>query len=187
MEAGVATDAGRPGPRLRILYLTQYFPPEVGAAPARAAHFARALVRAGHRVTVITGLPNHPSGVLQRDFRPGTIEDMEGVRVRRAWLYATPRKTPLTRLGNHLSFAWSALGAAWREGPCDLVIVSVPPLFVGTSAWLVSRMRRAPLVVDVRDDWPRAAIALGEMRPGFVASVLDSQAGFLYRRAARVI
>ena len=54
---------------MRVLFVTQYFPPETGAAPARALHFARALERAGHEVRVVTGLPNHPSGVVQPAYR----------------------------------------------------------------------------------------------------------------------
>ncbi len=179
--------AGENPAPLRILFLTQYYPPEVGAAPARAAHFSRSLVRAGHRVSVVTGLPNHPSGVRREGYRPGTREEREGVLLRRTWLHATPRKTPWTRLANHLSFAASALGTALRDGPYDLVLVTVPPLFIGVTAWLAAVRHRAPLIVDVRDDWPRAAIMLGEMRRGLVASALDTQAGFLYQRAARVL
>src|SRR5437763_16766109 len=99
---------------MRVLFITQYWPPETGAAPARAAHFARALVRAGHEVRVITGLPNHPSGIVPpawRGVRHHT-ERWQGVTVQRTWLYATPRKTAWTRLLNHISFAWTALGPA---------------------------------------------------------------------------
>lgn len=179
--------SARAGDNLRILFLTQYYPPEVAAAPARALHFARALARAGHAVTVVTGLPNHPSGVIQPGFQPGETKTSDGITVRRTWLYATPRKTPLDRLRNHLSFAVSAHGAAVRGGPYDLVLVTVPPLFIGVTGWLTSVRHRAPLIIDVRDDWPRAAIALGEMRPGLIAAGLDGLAGFLYQRATRVI
>ncbi len=179
--------SARAGQDLRVLFLTQYYPPEVAAAPARALHFARALTRAGHTVTVITGLPNHPSGVIQPGFQPGETKTSDGITVRRTRLYATPRKTPLDRLRNHLSFAVSAHGAAVRGGPYDLVLVTVPPLFIGVTGWLAAVRHRAPLIIDVRDDWPRAAIALGEMRPGLIAAVLDALAGFLYQRATRVI
>jgi lipopolysaccharide/colanic/teichoic acid biosynthesis glycosyltransferase/glycosyltransferase involved in cell wall biosynthesis len=181
--AGVQV-AGGP---LRILFLTQYYPPEVGAAPTRAAHFARALARAGHRVTVVTGLPNHPSGILQPGFRPGDTETGDGITVRRTWLVATPRKSARNRLLNHLSFACSSAGAAARLGPADLVLVTIPPLFVGITAALAARKHRAPLIVDVRDDWPRAALALGEMHRGLVASILGAQASWIYMQAARVI
>ena len=174
---------------MRVLFVTQYFPPESGAAPARAAHFARALERAGHEVRVLTGLPNHPSGAIRPEYarvRRAT-ERRGGITVERVWLHATPRKTAVTRLWNHLTFAWSALPVALSGPRPDLVIASTPPLFLGITAWLAARRHRAPLVLDCRDDWPRAAVALGELRPGPVTWALEGLSWFLQRRAARVI
>jgi colanic acid biosynthesis glycosyl transferase WcaI len=174
---------------MRVLFITQYWPPETGAAPARALHFARALARAGHEVRVITGLPNHPSGVIQPAYRGvrRATERTAGVTVERVWLHATPRKTALTRLWNHLSFAFSAFPVALSLPRPDVVLASVPPLFLGVTALVSARRFRAPLVLDCRDDWPRAAIALGEMRDGFVAGTLSALARLIQMRASRVI
>ncbi len=174
---------------MRVLFVTQYFPPETGAAPARALHFARALRRAGHDVRVVTGLPNHPSGEIRPGYRGvrRRSETLDGVAVERVWLYATPRKTPLTRLANHLSFALAALPAMFSGPRPHVVLATTPPLFHGVTAWLAARWRGAAFVNDCRDDWPHAAIALGEMRPGLVAGVLDRIARFFQRRAARVL
>jgi lipopolysaccharide/colanic/teichoic acid biosynthesis glycosyltransferase/glycosyltransferase involved in cell wall biosynthesis len=174
---------------MRVLFVTQYFPPETGAAPARALHFGRALERAGHEVRVVTGLPNHPSGVVQpayRQVRRASERDGE-VAVERVWLHATPRRTPLTRLWNHLTFALSALGPALSGPRPDVVLASMPPLFLGVTAWLAARRHGVPLVLDCRDDWPAAAVALGEMRDGPAARALEALARFLQRRAARVL
>jgi lipopolysaccharide/colanic/teichoic acid biosynthesis glycosyltransferase/glycosyltransferase involved in cell wall biosynthesis len=188
-EPPVALDPAAMPTALRVLFITQYYPPETGAAPARALHFARALKRAGHDVRVVTGLPNHPSGVVQPDYRDvrRAQETRDAIPIERVWLHATPRKTALTRLWNHLTFAWSALPAALAGPRPDVVLASTPPLFLGLTAWWVSRVRRAPLVLDCRDDWPHAAIALGELRPGLVTAVLAAIARFLQRAAARVI
>jgi lipopolysaccharide/colanic/teichoic acid biosynthesis glycosyltransferase len=174
---------------MRILFVTQYFPPETGAAPARAVHFARAMARAGHDVRVITGLPNHPSGVVQPEYRGvrRRTERLDGVTVERVWLYATPRKTALTRLLNHLSFAIALLPVALSGPRPHVVLASTPPLFHGLTAWIAARLRGAAFVNDCRDDWPHAAIALGEMRPGIVARVLDGVARTFQRRAARIL
>ena len=174
---------------MRVLFLTQYFPPETGAAPARARHFARALERAGHEVRVVTGLPNHPSGVVQPAYQRvrRASERAGGVAIERVWLHATPRRTPVTRLWNHLTFAFSALGPALAGPRPDVVLASMPPLFLGVTAWFAARRHGVPLVFDCRDDWPAAAVALGEMRAGFVARVLEGLARFLQRRAARVL
>jgi lipopolysaccharide/colanic/teichoic acid biosynthesis glycosyltransferase/glycosyltransferase involved in cell wall biosynthesis len=174
---------------MRVLFVTQYWPPETGAAPARALHFARALERAGHEVRVVTGLPNHPSGLIRPEYarvRRASERD-GGLVIERVWLHATPRKTPLTRLWNHATFAWSALPVALGGPRADAVLATTPPLFLGVTAWLAAARSSAPLVIDVRDDWPRAAIALGEMRPGPATALLGALAGFLHARAARLI
>jgi colanic acid biosynthesis glycosyl transferase WcaI len=177
---------------VRVLLVSQYFPPETGAAPARALHFARALARAGHEVRVLTGLPNHPSGVVQDAYartRRATerLADAEGVTVERVWLHATPRRTALTRLWNHLTFAWSALPVALAGPAPDVIVASVPPLFLGLTARLASWRHRAPLVLDMRDDWPHAALSMGEMQPGLAASALEGISRSLQRAAARVV
>ena len=174
---------------MRVLFITQYWPPETGAAPARAFHFARALERAGHAVHVLTGLPNHPSGRIHATYaRTRRAREREGgLQIERVWLHATPRRTALTRLWNHLTFAVSAFPVALSGPRPDVVLVSIPPLFLGLTGWIAARRHGAPLVVDCRDDWPRAAIALGEMRPGLAAAGLSAIARFIQRRAARVL
>lgn len=174
---------------MRVLFVTQYFPPETGAAPARALHFARALLRAGHEVRVVTGLPNHPSGEVRPEYRGGARrrETVDGVPVERVWLHATPRKTPLTRLANHLSFALAALPAMLAGPRPDVVLASTPPLFHGLAALAAARRHGAAFVNDCRDDWPHAAVALGEMRPGAVARALDAVARFFQARSARIL
>ncbi len=174
---------------MRVLFVTQYFPPETGAAPARARHLVRALVRAGHEVRVVTGLPSHPAGVIPPQWRDkaGTRETFEGAALERVWLYATPNKTALRRLWNHLSFALSGLPVLLSGPAPDVVIATTPPLFHGLSAMIAARLRGAVFVNDCRDDWPHAAIALGEMRPGLVANVLDGIARAFQSRAARIL
>ena len=80
---------------MRILYLSQYFPPEIGATQTRAYEMARGLVRAGHTVTMITEVPNHPEGIIRSDYRGRFYirEQLEGIDVRRLWVVASPKKT----------------------------------------------------------------------------------------------
>jgi hypothetical protein len=85
---------------MRILYLTQYFPPEVGATQTRAYEMARYLVLAGHQVTVLAEVPNHPSGVIPPQYR-GKLHDrapMEGIDVIRVWVKTWPEKTFARRM-----------------------------------------------------------------------------------------
>ncbi len=174
---------------MRILFLTQYYPPETGAAPLRAHHFAAKLAKKGHDVTVVTGMPNHPSGVTSPDYRGrmSCREEHDGVRVLRRALYATPRRTFATRMLNHLSFMFTSFFGGLSAGPCDVVLISSPPLFLGLSAWLLGLVKCAPYVLDLRDYWPHAAVALGQLRSRTAIALATNVEMFLYRRAARLV
>jgi lipopolysaccharide/colanic/teichoic acid biosynthesis glycosyltransferase/glycosyltransferase involved in cell wall biosynthesis len=174
---------------MRILFFTQYYPPETGAAPLRAYHFATYLARAGHSVTVVTGMPNHPTGRKLPEYRRrlGARERRDGVGIIRCFLFASPEKTFATRMLNQISFAVSAIFGGLRAPHCDVVLVSSPPLFLGLAAWVVGVARGAPYVLDVRDYWPHAAVALGQLRSRTAIRLAAWLERFLYRRAARII
>ncbi len=174
---------------MRILLLTQYFPPETGAAPARARHFAANLARLGHDVTVVTGMPNHPSGVKHPAYRRclWRRENDGPVRIVRCALYASPRKTFATRMLNQLSFALTSVFGGLRAGPCDIILVSSPPLFLGASAWLLGLVKAAPFVLDLRDYWPQAAVALGQLNSRTAVKLATGLEEFLYRRTGRMV
>ncbi|MBD3347909.1 MAG: glycosyltransferase [Candidatus Eisenbacteria bacterium] len=174
---------------MRVLFITQYYPPEIGAAPLRASNFASRLTGMGHEVTVLTGMPNHPSGIVRGKYRGKLryVEDVEGVRVVRVQVYASPRKTFLRRMLNHISFTATSFLAGLTAGRADVILVSSPPLFLGISAWLLSLIRAAPFVLDIRDYWPHAAVELGQLRGRRLISLAEGLERFLYRRAARLV
>ncbi len=174
---------------MRLLLLTQYYPPETGAAPLRARHFAENLAKNGHDVTVVTGMPNHPSGEKHPGYRRRVFarEELNGVRVVRSYLFATPKKTFATRMLNQLSFATSALFAGSTADECDVILVSSPPLFLALTAWLLSLARGTPFVLDLRDYWPHAAVALGELKSLRVIRLATALERFIYRRSARIV
>jgi len=178
---------------VKILYVSQYFPPEMGAPAARAVELARHWVRAGHDVTVLTGFPNHPTGVVPPEWRPRLRnfvyhENVEGIRVVRTWLLPLPNRKAYERMLNYGSFCVSA---AWRgmEIPRpDVVIATSPQLLVGLSGWWISFWKRAPFIFEVRDLWPESlsAVGMGE-ESSLLHRVLGKIAGFLYRTAARIV
>ncbi len=173
---------------MRILFLTQYYPPETGAAPLRAYHFATKLAGRGHEVTVLTGMPNHPSGRKQQGFRWKLVaSSLDGVRVVRSYLFATPRKTFLTRMLNQISFAVSAFVRGCWTPACDVILVTSPPLFLGVSGWLLGHVKGAPYVLDVRDYWPHAAVALGQLTSKRVIRLAERMELFLYAHAAWIV
>jgi glycosyltransferase involved in cell wall biosynthesis len=175
-------------PTLTVLFLTHYFPPEVGAPQTRLFELAKRLVDAGIEVTVVTGFPNYPTGVIARGYRGRTTmeDNIEGVRVLRTWVFATPNRGFLRRILNHLSFALSSLLAARRAGKADVIFVESPPLLIGLAALAYSRIKRAPFVFNVSDIWPQSAIELGALRNGLAILLAEALEMHLYRRAARV-
>jgi len=117
---------------MRVTLLTHYYPPEVGAPQARLSALARGLSRRGVEVTVHTGFPHYPDGVIQPPYRnrPWRIEEEDGVRVVRSAVYPAPNRGFGRRIANHLSFGLSALASAPAAGPADAVIVETPPLLL---------------------------------------------------------
>ena len=178
---------------MHILYVSQYFPPEMGAPGARVYELSREWVRDGHRVTVLTGFPNHPAGRVPEQYRRllrrGTArERIEGIDVVRTWLYPAPNRFPIERIVNYASFFASAgLRGLWLTRP-DVVIGTSPQLLVGLAAWLLARRFRRPYVFEVRDLWPESLPASGISHVGSpLYRVLDRMAGFLYRSADLVV
>lgn len=175
---------------LRIGYLVQQFVPEVGAGPARVVEMATRWMAAGARVTVITGMPNRPEGRIRPEYRGHLtrIEDVDGMRVLRSWLYASPKAGFARTLLNNLSFmATSAVHAARRAGPLDVLIASSPPFFPHIAGDVLARLRHWPLVLEVRDLWPDYLVGLGTLREGSAATrALFALERTLLRRADAV-
>ena len=152
--------------------------------------FARAWVRAGNDVSVITTFPNHPLGQIPPAYRGRwwSTERLDGIRVLRCWLYAVPNRGVGRRGLDHLSFMFTALLFGLPRLPAvDVVVASSPTLFSAVAAWLIARLRRVPFVLEVRDLWPAAIVSLGLMRPGPAVQALEWLARFLYGQAARVV
>ena len=138
-KEGSAISADRPH---RILMVTHYFPPEAGAPQARLSALAAAWAAAGDQVTVLTGMPNHPTGALPPEYRRAIRrrERRDGYRVLRTWLYATPNEGVARKTLSHLSFMISSvLLGGLGCGPTDTVLVSSPTFFSIGSAWLLAR------------------------------------------------
>lgn len=145
---------------MKILLLTQYFPPEVGAAQARLEAQSKEWIRNGHEVEVITCFPNYPEGKIYPEYearsrRFFSTENWGPIRVRRFWVYASQGKG-LGRLFNYLSFAVTALFALFQKRSPDLIFVNSGPLFLGIPGWIFARIYKAPMVFNVSDLWPRS-------------------------------
>lgn len=174
----------------RVLLVTHYFPPEVGAPQARLSEMSRSWAESGAQVTVLTGMPNHPTGVVPPAYRGAWLRDEAHgpLRVLRTWLYATPNEGIVKKTLGHLSFMVTAVVlGGWRTGPVDVVVVSSPTFFSIGAAWVLARLRRARLVVEVRDLWPAIFVELGVLTDKRVIGVLERLEMAAYAAAAAVV
>jgi glycosyltransferase involved in cell wall biosynthesis len=177
-----------------ILFVSQYFVPEVCAPAVRTADLAREWVRAGSTVTILTGFPNHPEGMLhpeyRRQWRRGLArENHEGANVIRTWLYPAANRGWYGRAANYASFALSsAMAGPFLASRDSVVVGSSPQLLVGLAAYMIAAARRAPFIFDVRDLWPESMIAVGATADSHGAPyrALERVAQFLYRKADRI-
>jgi len=178
---------------VKILYVSQYFPPEMGAPSARVSELARHWAAAGHDVTVLTGFPNHPTGVVPAPYRRalwrGTLrEEINSVHVVRTWLWPLPNRKSHERIRNYASFCVSAALRGSVLARPDVVIATSPQLLAGVAGWWISRVKRTPFVLEVRDLWPESLAAVGAAgETSLLFRMLRRVAAFLYRRAAKIV
>lgn len=175
---------------LKTVVLSHYFPPEIGAPQARLGEMARMWAEAGDDVTVLTGMPNHPTGVIPPEYQ-GKIrvdETTDGFRVVRTWLYATPNTGIVKKTAGHLSFMVTSVVLGWRKiGKPDVIIVSSPTFFSIFSAWFLSRVKRSGLIVEVRDLWPAIFVELGVLTNPLAIRVLEKLELAAYHAADHVV
>jgi len=176
---------------VRILYLSQYFPPEMGAPAARVHELSREWVRLGQDVTVLTGFPNHPTGVIPPEYRGQLIRRdlVDGIDVVRTPIYAAPNKGLGRRMANYGSYAASAaLFGPWLTRRPDVVIATSPQFLTGVAGLWLSALRRVPFVFEVRDLWPRSIVEVGAMKPdSLTVRLLEKVERQLYHRADHIV
>jgi colanic acid biosynthesis glycosyl transferase WcaI len=174
--------------RVHVLVVSQYYAPEVGATQNRMRAFVEGLVARGHDVSVLCEQPNHPNGVFQPGYgrRPLMRNTQDRLTVYRVWVVTSPRKTTFRRLLFYGSFAAGASAIAGVVRRPDVLFMTSPPLPGPLAVALVAKWRRVPLVLDVRDLWPAAAEALGELGNRRVLRFFEGAERWLYDNAAAV-
>jgi glycosyltransferase involved in cell wall biosynthesis len=175
---------------MKITFLCQYFPPEMGAPSARTFEHARHWTSLGHDVTVITGFPNHPTGIIRPEFQGYFVkrENVEGIELLRTWVYCAANKGFLKRVLNFFSFFFSSLIlGSLHTGKPDVVVGTSPQFFCAVSAYLLSLVKGAPFVFEVRDIWPQSAVELGALKNPMLVRVLELIEFHLYLRATLIV
>ena len=172
---------------MRILFICQFFAPDITAAAFRMADSSRLLAEMGDEVRVITTYPHK----VQVDHVDDSDFERAGIHVSRCHVPAINGGGARTYLKHYLTFAWKSviLGIrAWRSGwRPDMIYASSPPLFVGLSGWVLARVFRCPMVFEVRDIWPDAAVSAGQLTADSRAYRLGQWLEkFLYKRASHI-
>ena len=178
---------------MKILFLSDNYPPERTAAASRVHERAVYWARWGHQVKVITGAPHFPEGRVFDGYqnRWHQREQMEGIAVVRVKTYVAPNEGKWRRIADFLSFMVmsfvAALAEAIRYGRPDTIVATSPQFFTAVAGWAAAKVLRRPFVFEISDLWPASIAAVGAMGPGRVLRALERIELFLYRQAAHIV
>jgi len=165
----------------------------MGAPAARVSELSRHWAGAGHEVTVLTGFPNHPTGIVPPQYRVKfrhlvSRELIDGVNVVRSWLFPFPNRKAHERMLNYSSFCVSSASTGMFLSRPDVIIATSPQLLVGLSGWWLAHYKRVPFVFEVRDLWPESLVAVGVgNHNSWLHRSLARVAGFLYRSSQHIV
>ena len=174
---------------MRILFLTDNFPPETNAPATRTFEHARRWVRAGARVTVVTTAPNFPAGKVFSGYRNRLFqrEWIDGVETIRVWTYITANQGFTRRTLDYMSFMVTGFLASLFLPRPDVIVATSPQFFTACAAYVLSLFKFRPFVFELRDLWPDSIVAVGAMRDSASIRALRRLEYFLYRKAARIV
>ncbi|MBA6151920.1 glycosyltransferase family 4 protein [Gelidibacter maritimus] len=172
-----------------ILIITSYFPPEIGAASNRIFHLAEGLKNRNFRVSVITPLPNYPTGKIFKSYRRkfSHSSNENGILVHRLWIYATVSKNKVVRLFAMLSYSLSLIWYFLFNEIPKTVIVQSPPLLVAFTCCTFLRSKKRKLILNVSDLWPIAGLELGALKKNFSYRILERIERSNYRKANLIL
>lgn len=172
-----------------ILFVTSYYPPERGAAPTQCRETAVRLAQRGHQVTVLTTLPNYPTGIVPAEYKDKArwTEIIDGVTVIRVWSFISANKGFFKRILAMLSFGCLAgITGAGRVGRPDVIVVISPPLFNAIGGRLLAWRKRCPFIFNVHDLWPESAVQMGMLHSPALIRLSEWLEWSTYRRAQEV-
>jgi glycosyltransferase involved in cell wall biosynthesis len=175
--------------RMHILFLTHYFPPEVNAPASRTYENAKRWIKEGHEVTVITCAPNHPTGVVYPGYknRLWQWDEKDGIRILRVRTYLSANKGFAKRILNYVSYMFFSTIFCFIVGKVDVVVSTSPQFFCGMAGYFVSRVKRSPWVLEIRDLWPESIIAVGAVKSRRMIDLLEGVETWMYRKADRIV
>jgi glycosyltransferase involved in cell wall biosynthesis len=174
---------------MHVLFISNYFPPEVNAPANRLYEHARQWARDGGSLEVLTAVPNFPEGAVYDGYRNRlTKETVEGIPVTRVPMYIAENRGTFRRTISYVSFMLMAIWYARKlEQRPDVVVASSPQFFSGLAGYVISRWRRAPFVLEVRDLWPDSIVAVGASKRNWLIRLFEKLEMYLYRHSAHIV
>ena len=173
---------------MKILFLTDNFPPEVNAPARRTYEHCLEWVKAGHEVTVITCAPNFPKGKVFDGYKNQwkQRENVDGIQVIRVWSYITSNSGTIKRILDYISFCMTGFLASLSV-KTDLIIATSPQFFTALGGYLSHVFKRKPWYFEIRDLWPESIRAVGAIKNPKILNFLEKIEMFLYRKADKLI
>jgi len=174
---------------MNILLIAQHFPPERGAV-RRLFEFARHFVRNGHKVSVLTAVPNYPDGVVPDKYRGRFFfrEEIDGVQIYRSWVLPASNRNPGRRMIGFVTFLLTSLINQFRiHEKFDIVLASAPPVNTPVIGWILSKLRGARFIIEIRDLQPESSEDFGNLKTSVFTRLLKRTLHALYRRADRIV
>jgi glycosyltransferase involved in cell wall biosynthesis len=174
---------------MRILFITDNFPPEVNAPASRTFEHCREWVKCGHKVTVVTCFPNFPIGKVYDGYvnQLAQLETVSGIEVVRVLSFITTNSGFLKRILDYASFMITAVLVSLKLGQYDKVIGTSPQFFTVLAAYTIGRIKNTPFIFELRDIWPESIRAVGAMANPIVLNVFEKMELFLYKRSQLTI
>ena len=173
---------------MRILFLTDNFPPEVNAPASRTYDHVREWKKAGHEITVITCAPNFPKGKVYDGYKNKLYqtEMMDGIKVVRVWTYIAENKGFLKRTLDYISFSISSFFAGLFQ-KADIIIATSPQFFTALSGRTLSFWKRTPWIMEVRDLWPESIKTVGAMKDNAFIRYFEWEEMRCYKSAKKIV
>lgn len=159
---------------MKLVLVSQWYPPEQAPIGYMVRELAQAMIARGHEVTVITGFPNHPSGNVFGGYRKQWClkEKVDGIDIWRMYLYTAPNPGKLSRILTFLSFTFTSAWALLAHSRYDLIFAVFQPLSVGVTLPLIAMLKRSRLILNIQDLHPDVPIELGLIRNPLLVRML---------------
>jgi hypothetical protein len=160
---------------MKILFITENFPPEMNAAATRVYERACYWIKWGHEVTVITCAPNFPQGKVFDGYENKWYQkdEMNGINVIRVKTYMSANSGTLKRILDFISFMITGFFASIFQQKHDVVVATSPQFFAAVCGWMVGIVRRTPFVFELGDLWPASITAVGAMKDNFFLRLME--------------